>query len=58
MSDGRAHDLPLALVNHLVMAITEKDEVWKVSRPIANPVHQVVARGPGRRPVAARPHHP
>ena len=38
----RLHELPLPLVHHPVMAMTEQDQVWQIGRATFDPMHQVV----------------
>src|SRR5260370_12223657 len=42
-------------MHHPVMPITEKDEIGKVGRPTADPVHDMVRRSPTCRPVTTWP---
>src|SRR5713226_2245562 len=49
------HDLPIALMHHPVMPVTQEDQVRKIGRPPMNPVHDVMRRSPARRPITTWP---
>src|SRR3979490_2881145 len=49
------NDLPVALVHHPVMPVAEKGEVGRLIRTTVDPVLDMVARSPARRPLAPRP---
>src|ERR1700737_4291192 len=49
------NDLPVALVHHPVVPVTEQDQVAEVGCPAVDPVNHVVRRAPPRRAVTSRP---
>src|SRR5258708_30094466 len=50
-----AHDLPATFMDHPVMPVAEQGEVRRLIRAAMQPVLDVMARGPARRPLATRP---
>src|ERR1700687_1593038 len=50
-----ANYLPLALMDKVVMPVTEKCQVGRLIVPAVQPMLDVVSRGPARRPLAAGP---
>src|SRR5712691_3118256 len=42
-------------MDHAVMPVTQEDQVGKVGLPTMNPVHDVMRRSPGCRPIASWP---
>jgi hypothetical protein len=47
--------LPVALMDEVMMPVTEKDEIVEVGCPAMDPVHNVMRGAPRSRPVASRP---
>ena len=45
------NDLPVALVHHPVMAMTQQDEILEVGRSAMDPMHDMMRGAPRRRPV-------